>query len=613
MEPYGMFALLLLLPLLFVVLALYRWVQSRGPNPFAVDTRRPPAPLITDKAVRRTVLKAVFSPEKVPEKLDAIVIGSGIGGLAVAVLLAKVGRRVLVLEQHGRLGGCCHAFSEKGFEFDTGIHYVGQLHDGSLWRFLVDQLTDGQLEWAPMPPTFDAVVLGEPGRDKAVRLCTGTRGYFDKLKEQFPGEEAAIDEFKRLVKSVTTGLWALGLLKMLPLPLVRLLSRSGLLSLLSPFCRMTSRSVKDVVDGLTTNAKLRALFSYIFPTYGVLPSKASFSLHSILVQHYLWGAWYPKGGSGEIVFRTIPIIQKAGGNVLGRAPVQSILLDSRGRACGVSVKKGQDVVNIFAPIIVSDAGIFNTYERLLPPEARALPEIQSRLRMATHGEGGFSVFVGLRGSSQELGLEATNYYIYADDNLDQIMRRYYNSSRDEAAANIPLLFVTSPSAKDPTWDTRYPGKSTLSIITMAKYEWFEEWKDKPVHKRGDAYEDVKKTFVDAIMQTIFKLYPHIEDKVEYVSGGTPLTNQHYIASPRGEFYGMDHDMARTQIEAIATARPQTAVPNLYLTGQDVAACGFAGALQGAFLCTSAILKRNIYLDAMQLRKRVQGSNGKKKN
>lgn len=148
---------------------------------------------------------------------------------------------------------------------------------------------------------------------------------------------------------------------------------------------------------------------------------------------------------------------------------------------------------------------------------------------------------------------------------------------------------------------------------MAKYEWFEEWKDKPVHKRGDAYEDVKKTFVDAIMQTIFKLYPHIEDKVEYVSGGTPLTNQHYIASPRGEFYGMDHDMARTQIEAIATARPQTAVPNLYLTGQDVAVCGFAGALQGAFLCTSAILKRNIYLDAMQLRKRVQGSNGKKKN
>lgn len=90
-----------------------------------------------------------------------------------------------------------HDFTQR---YSTGIHYVGQLHDGSLWRFLVDQLTDGQLEWAPMPPTFDAVVLGEPRRDKAIQLCSGARTYFSRLKEQFPGEEAAINEFKRLVK-----------------------------------------------------------------------------------------------------------------------------------------------------------------------------------------------------------------------------------------------------------------------------------------------------------------------------------------------------------------------------------------------------------------------------
>ncbi|NXC49194.1 RETST reductase, partial [Penelope pileata] len=579
------------------------------PHPHAIT---PPAPISPVNSPLKTPSPAVFSPDKVPADLDAIVIGSGIGGLAVAVLLAKAGRRVLVLEQHGKLGGCCHTFSEKGFTFDTGIHYVGQLQEGSLWRFLVDQLTDGQLEWAPMPPIFDAVVLGEPGRDKPFRIHTGTKGYFDALKEQFPGEVAAIDEFRRLVKSITQGLWTMGILKMLPLPLARLLCRSGLLPRLSPFCRMASRSVKDVVQGLTTNPELRAVFSYIMPTYGVLPSKASFSMHSILVQHYLCGAWYPKGGSAEIVFNTIPIIQKAGGNVLGRAPVQSILLDPQGRAYGVSVKKGQEVVNIFAPIIISDAGIFNTYERLLPAEARALPGIQSRLRAAEHGEAGFSVFVGLNGSSQELGLEATNYFIYTDKDLDGIMKRYLSSSREDAPGLIPVLFISSPSAKDPTWEMRNPGKSMLSILTFAKYEWFEEWKDEPVKKRGDAYEDMKKTFVDAIMQTVFKLYPKIEDRIEYISGGSPLTNQHYIGSPRGEFYGIDHDIARMQAEAIATARPQTAVPNLYLTGQDVAVCGFAGALQGAFLCASAILKRNIYLDAMRLKKRTEGTNGKKR-
>ncbi|KAM6035018.1 all-trans-retinol 13,14-reductase isoform 2-T2 [Theristicus caerulescens] len=592
---------LLFLALLLLLLARLRRGAAGGPSPFAADARRPPAPLVTDKAARRTVLKTVFSADKVPEGLDAIVVGSGIGGLAAGALLAKAGKRVLVLEQHGKLGGCCHTFSEKGFEFDTGIHYVGQMQEGSTTRFMLDQLTEGQLEWARLPAVYDAVVLGEPGRGRTYRIYSGKKEYFQGLKEQFPGEEAAIDEFERLVKSVNRGTMLVGVLKMIPRALARLLCRSGLLPRLSPFCRLASRSLKEVVDGLTADRDLRAIFSYIFPTYGVVPSKASFSMHSILVNHFLRGAWYPKGGAGEIAFHTIPVIRKAGGNVLGRAPVQRILLDSQGKACGVSVKKGQDLVNIFAPVIISDAGIFNTYERLLPAEARALPEIQSQLRMATHGEGALTVFVGVNGSREELGLEPTNYFMYLGNDLDEITNHYLASSREEAAKNIPLLFVTCPSAKDPTWEMRHPGKSTLAIVTFAKYEWFEEWKDKQVNKRGDDYEELKKTFVDTIMQ------------IEYISGGTPLTNQHYIASPRGEIYGIDHGMARLQAETIAAVRAQTAVPNLYLTGQDLCVCGFMGALQGAFISASAVLKRNLYVDVVRLKKRTQATNGKKRD
>lgn len=75
------------------------------------------------KVVKHQILLFVpagFLASKVPEDLDAIVIGSGIGGLGLAVLLAKVGKKVLVLEQHDRAGGCCHTFSEKGYEFDVG-------------------------------------------------------------------------------------------------------------------------------------------------------------------------------------------------------------------------------------------------------------------------------------------------------------------------------------------------------------------------------------------------------------------------------------------------------------------------------------------------------------
>ncbi|NXP03530.1 RETST reductase, partial [Thinocorus orbignyianus] len=481
-----------------------------------------------------------------------------------------------------------------------GIHYVGQMQEGSLTRFMVDQLTEGQLQWARLPEVYDAVILGDPGDPgKTFRIRSGREEYFQALKEQFPGEEAAIDEFQRLVQ-VGAGE---GAFHTPPHPFPPGLFR--------PFCRLASRSLKEVVEGLTSNPDLRAVLSYIFPTYGVVPSKASFSMHSILVNHFLCGAWYPRGGAGEIAFHTIPVIRKTGGNVLAKARVQKILLDSQGKACGVSVQKGQDSVNIFAPIIISDAGIFNTYQQLLPAEAQALPEIQSQLRMVTHGEGGFTIFVGLNGSREELGLEPTNYFMYPGNDLDEIMNRYLASSREEAPKNIPLLFVTCPSSKDPTWEMRHPGKSTLAIVTFTKYEWFEEWKDKQVHKRGDDYEELKKTFVDTIMQTVFKLYPRIEDRIEYISGGTPLTNQHYIASPRGEFYGIDHGIPRFQAEAIAAVRAQTPVPNLYLTGQDLSVGGFVGALQGAFICVSAVLQRNLYVDVMQLKKRTEATNSKK--
>ncbi|NXM71265.1 RETST reductase, partial [Serilophus lunatus] len=493
-----------------------------------------------------------------------------------------------------------------------GIHYVGDMEESSLMRFLLDQLTDGQLEWARLPAIYDTVILGDPqDKSKTYHLHSGRWEYFQRLKEQFPGEVAAIDEFKRLVKSAGRGVMLMGVLKILPRFLTGLLCRSGLLPLLFSFSRLASCSLKEVVDSLTPNPELRAVFSYLFPTYGVIPSRASFSMHSILVNHFLRGAWYPKGGSGEIAFHLISVIRKSGGNAFGRAPVERILLDPQGRACGVSVRKGEELVNIFAPMVISDAGIFNTYEKLLPPEARALPEVQSQLSLMSHGEGCFTVFVGLNGSREELGVEPTNYFLYRGNDLDGIMKQYLASSREEAAKIIPFIFVTTPSSKDPTWEMRHPGKSTLAIVTLARYEWFEEWKDKQVHKRGDDYEDLKKTFVDNIMESVIKLYPRIEGRIEYISSGTPLTNQHYLANSHGELYGADHGIPRLEVEVVAAVRAETAVPNLYLTGQDLCLGGFMGALQGAVISASTILGRNLYVDAIRLRKHLEVTSAKK--
>lgn len=76
--------------------------------------------LFSEKPTLCLLPSTAFSVSRVPGNLDAVVIGSGIGGLASAAILAKAGKRVLVLEQHTKAGGCCHTFGENGLEFDTG-------------------------------------------------------------------------------------------------------------------------------------------------------------------------------------------------------------------------------------------------------------------------------------------------------------------------------------------------------------------------------------------------------------------------------------------------------------------------------------------------------------
>lgn len=140
-----------------------------------------------------------YKQQALDDRWDAIVIGSGIGGLTTAALLSKyASRKVLVLERHYTAGGYTHSFRRPGYSWDVGVHYVGDLQDpASPLRAAFDHLTGGKLEGAPMPDVYDRVLIG----GRTFDFPTGVERLRARLKDYFPSEGAAIDGYLAAVQS----------------------------------------------------------------------------------------------------------------------------------------------------------------------------------------------------------------------------------------------------------------------------------------------------------------------------------------------------------------------------------------------------------------------------
>jgi all-trans-retinol 13,14-reductase len=429
------------------------------------------------------VTREAFWPKKVPAEVDYVVIGSGIGSLYCAALLAKAGKKCVVVEQHYVAGGCTHSFHDGGFEFDTGLHYVGRIEK---YEELLDFVSTGsKVSWAKMGRESDGYAYDEIklGSDAPFAFAAGEAAFVENLAREFPEERDALLKYVALCKRVNKLADGYFFAKLFPVWVQRLLNCVAN----REYFKWARATTWSVVSELTPNPRLRALLCGQWGDYGLKPEDSSFLIQAGIVAHYLGGAYYPVGGSQQISAALIPTIEAAGGKVFVKARVAGIVCES-GRAVGVTVqrvaasgevKEGVAATRIIARSgVISGAGAMVTSALVTPGALRAQLGYDAMFASVGASTSHVYAFVGMRGSGEELGLRGANLWVLPCDGeyrykfkaVDESDKSEFvpPGSGDPWGATAPdemLLFMGFPSMKDPSFDARFPGKSTAEIIS----------------------------------------------------------------------------------------------------------------------------------------------------
>jgi all-trans-retinol 13,14-reductase len=507
---------------------------------------------------------------------DAIVIGSGIGGMGIASLLAqKRGMRVLLLEANVVPGGCTHCHEIDGFEFPTGLDSVGDMDPRigrGVYRPAIDLITGGALAWAKMPDAHEVACFG----DDVFQWFSSPEKNIEWAERLFPGE-GNVRDYYSLEEKVEWWATFWAATKLWPEAIPVAVRESVYRATGGKWRTYMQRSVNEVFRGeLGFSERLAAVFSYMYGNHGRTPDHAPFAFHAVNLFHYRWGAYSPVGGSGQIAECIVPIIERAGGQVAVSSPVARILVE-KDRAVGVRLEDGAE---IRSKLVISDASAHTTFVDLLDPE---LSEKHGyRQRFDEIGPSPSHVYLLL---GYDEAVDVTQQVIWHMPSYEGVSKWDLSKADDLYKKQMKLDgmggYVLSPSARDPLHAQRYPDKTT--VVALA--EGIPAWVDRA--KRDPAFvEDFRRSATENLLKIVHRHMPELKGKTPKVlRAGIPMG-----CNPRawaGCSLGLEPSGDRF-VRHTHWLRPRTSIDGLWLTGQDSFSAGFAGSMMSSFISYSAI-------------------------
>ncbi len=446
---------------------------------------------------------------------DDLVIGAGMAGLSVAALLARAGRRVLVLEAHDVPGGYAHTFATRRHRFCAQVHYIFGCGEGETVRRLLDAL--GIADRVPFvrldPEGFEHIVVG----DERVRVPNGLAKYRDRLVGRFPQWQRPLTRYFDEVSAIGQEL------ERLPdriTPLVAIRSVHRHLRLL----RYLRWTLADFYDHLGMPPLLRAILAGQSGDYLLPPRDVSLLLHVALVCGYDKGAYYPRYHFFAFVDAVADVIRRAPGSaLLLEHEVERIDVD-RGRVARVSTRNGQTFT---ARRYVSNVDPRRTAELA---GVGAFTRDARRLDYA-YSYGTFTMYLAVKGVDlRDHGFGSFNVWHYPHADID----RMYDDQLVRHDLSNPWLFISTPTLHSNEPGLCPPGEQILEIATVVDHDRFARLR----RDNRRAYNREKKQIVDRVLGLLEARYvPRLRDHLTLRVAGTPATNERFCNAPGGNSYG----------------------------------------------------------------------------
>lgn len=478
-----------------------------------------------------------------------VVIGSGLGGLSCACILAKNGYKVTVLEQGMQIGGCLQCFNRGDAVFDTGMHYIGSADKGQPLQTILHYLgVEDDVQLSRLNPLgYDVISL----QGEHYKLANGRENFIETLAEKFPECRDELAAYYDLIKLVASS------------SAMHSLNRNVDLYVSAEY---QTRSINEVIDSVVKNPLLRQVLAGIQPLYAGEKDRTPFSTHALITDFYEQSAFRIVGGSSVLADSLAKNIRRMGGEVVVRKKVVRIECDDS-RATAVITEDGERYP---ADLIISAIHPMSTIRLIDSHLIR--PAYRKRLESMRNTTSAFTVY--LKFSKQQVPYMDNNLYVYRGDTTWGCEQ--YNEDTWPKCI-LYMHFCHEPNPKY---------AQTGEIITYMSFDEMAPWLGTKRGHRGEDYEKFKKAKAEQLIDALEKEIPGLRDNIEEYYTSTPLTYLDYTGIPGGAMYGVAKDIDMMNMGNISC---KTRIPNLLLTGQSTVLHGMLGVLAGSLVTCSEIL------------------------